>query len=609
MERLDSAENIEKIKALVGELKITGYKQARPEQKAQVEKTLDFLYAGRSQPETRQKLMSLLEFMSQPLPGRELPQTEFDLHAHLRGLSALIENKEGAEFYCRLQKEDEPISRGLNVKDLWSSVKPLPKETTADKIKKAEEIFDRLCRADGKVNGRLAELARECPVSFEIMNDKSKDGECRIINDENGRRSVIALNEGTFDDETILPMLMAHELGHYIDGAGRPADFRGHLPRGQEYTADILGAEMALNAGYKTSNYGRMIKNTGNPFLQDRAQRLEEFTELYQKADLQRRLETIPNTPAGRKVCAFISETDAFFDRWKQDKKQADSLYEAMSKEERMSAVFAAMGKRIKECAGLSDEEKLQKFNEKAEEYRQAEKKLTGREMTVEEARESYVENIVKSELYFRLAVSRINARFNPQFDPSLNKGYCTASLMQCLRKADKNGELDVIFNTDPERLAHPATLFKHLQETEGGRYAGNIRASGDDGCKGVQDIIDKYDIKPGALVCLTIDCKDKAELREDGRNHLMLYVGKDRNGEQCFYGFNNDIKDGKLRNKNIGFVCDSCRMFEEMIRDHHRVYVRGGYIETTEQGIKTEPNASAATEKSPRFGHNRGGR
>ncbi len=168
MERLDSAENIEKIKALVGELKITGYKQARPEQKAQVEKTLDFLYAGRNQPETRQKLMSLLEFMSQPLPGRELPQTEFNLHAHLRGLSALIENKEGAEFYCRLQKEDEPISRGLNVKDLWSSVKPLPKETTADKIKKRKKFLIVFAVPTAKLTGGWRSLPGNVPFLLKL---------------------------------------------------------------------------------------------------------------------------------------------------------------------------------------------------------------------------------------------------------------------------------------------------------------------------------------------------------------------------------------------------------------------------------------------------------
>ena len=40
MERLDSAENMEKVTALVGELKIAGYENARPEQKAEIARTL-----------------------------------------------------------------------------------------------------------------------------------------------------------------------------------------------------------------------------------------------------------------------------------------------------------------------------------------------------------------------------------------------------------------------------------------------------------------------------------------------------------------------------------------------------------------------------------------
>ena len=57
MEHLDSAENMEKVTALAGELKIAGYENARPEQKAEIARTLDFLYARRDEPETRRKLI------------------------------------------------------------------------------------------------------------------------------------------------------------------------------------------------------------------------------------------------------------------------------------------------------------------------------------------------------------------------------------------------------------------------------------------------------------------------------------------------------------------------------------------------------------------------
>lgn len=594
MEHLDSAENMEKVTALAGELKIAGYENARPEQKAEIARTLDFLYAGRDEPETRRKLMSLLEFISEPLPGASAEKADFDLHARLALLADMIEAGDGAAFYRSLQREDEPLNRSLNVKELWRSGKLLPAEAHADKIEVAEEIFARLCAADGKINRRLKELNECCPVSFAVVGSADKDGECRMINDENGRRCVVSLNEGAFGDRRLLPMLIAHELGHYVDGVGRPADFRLNLPESQEYTADILGAEMALNAGYKVTAFSRELKSKNSAFLQRRGSALEKFQQIYQKNDLERRLSELPNTPAGRQVRAFIGEVEAFWDRWEKEKKQADCHYATLSEEQKLRIVLAEMEKQ-KDCAGLSAAEKMAKLDEKIERHREQEKKFSGCELSPEEARESLFENVVKAYLYNQLAVMKINSRFNPYFDPALNKGYCTASVMECLRRSARGGELDAVFNTDPEKLAHPASLFKHLMETEGGKYAGHIRRSGDDGCRDVQEIIDRNGIKPGALICLTMDPEaERNPSLEGSHNHLMIYAGKDKSGEHCFYGFNNDIKDGKLKNHNFGYVLDSYGLFADMIRDYHRVYVRGGYIEAGEQGIECGRTSAA---------------
>ena len=305
----------------------------------------------------------------------------------------------------------------------------------------------------------------------------------------------------------------------------------------------------------------------------------------------------LPNTPAGRQVRAFIGEVEAFWDRWEKEKKQADRHYATLSEEQKLRIVLAEMEKQM-DCAGLSAAEKMAKLDEKTERHREQEKKFSGRELSPEEARESFFENVVKSHLYNQLAVMRINSRFNPYFDPAQNKGYCTASVMECLRRSARSGELDAVFNTDPERLAHPASLFKHLMETESGKYAGHIRRSGDDGCRDVQEIIDRNGIKPGALICLTMDPEaERNPSLEGSHNHLMIYAGKDKSGEHCFYGFNNDIKDGKLKNHNFGYVLDSYGLFADMIRDYHRVYVRGGYIEAGEQGIECgRTNANVQT-------------
>lgn len=115
MAQLDSAENLEKIAALAEHLKLSGYENARPEQKAEIAETLDFLYAGRDEPETRKKLMSLLELISEPRADAPVGNTDFDLHAHLAGM---IEEQNGQSFYRNLQQEGETLNRSLNVKEL-----------------------------------------------------------------------------------------------------------------------------------------------------------------------------------------------------------------------------------------------------------------------------------------------------------------------------------------------------------------------------------------------------------------------------------------------------------------------------------------------------------
>ena len=49
-----------------------------------------------------------------------------------------------------------------------------------------------------------------------------------------------------------------------------------------------------------------------------------------------------------------------------------------------------------RDCAGLSAAEKMAKLDEKTERHREQEKKFSGRELSPEEARESFFENVVK---------------------------------------------------------------------------------------------------------------------------------------------------------------------------------------------------------------------
>ena len=228
--------------------------------------------------------MSLLELISEPRADAPVGNTDFDLHAHLAGLAGMIEEQNGQSFYRNLQQEGETLNRSLNVKELWRSGKMLPDSENTDKIKRLKKFFARLCAADGKINRHLQAMSEQYPVLSALSKGKTKDGECRMIDDEKGRRCLICLNEGAFADERLLPMLIAHELGHYIDSIGRPTDFRAHLAENEEHTADILGAETALNAGYKTTAFSRELKSKNNVFAGARQGRWISSADL-SKAD------------------------------------------------------------------------------------------------------------------------------------------------------------------------------------------------------------------------------------------------------------------------------------------------------------------------------------
>ena len=279
-------------------------------------------------------------------------------------------------------------------------------------------------------------------------------------------------------------------------------------------------------------------------------------------------LDELPNTPAGRKIRKFIERTDKFHDEWCAEKGKVDAYVDKMSSEEKLQKALLGMNRFG--FAGMTDEEKIAKIDEIAKGDIVRYKEREGKDISFEEMKERNIDRSARQYLYWQMAALKINSRFNPDFDASLNKGYCTASLMMCLRESDKSGELDAIFNTDTEKLAHPGTLFKHLQTMNGGKYAEHIHRSFDEGTVDVRDIIDKHQMKPGALVCLTMGDRDNPSL-DDGHCHLMMYVGKDEKGH-CFMAFDNDMKKGHLHNPGVGFVCDFPKMTADIMKDHHYI-------------------------------------
>lgn len=191
------------------------------------------------------------------------------------------------DLFSRLQSED--VSYKASASKLYNNLKYIDK-VPPEYERLAGSVLSALVSARGKPNRELASLLEDKKVSFRFFESGALDGKCDYKpSDKNGEKSVvISLSSGCFSDENIeaLPMLMSHELGHYIDISRRPPGYQGHM-EGEEFFADKIGYSMALNAGFDckrfigyTRSLGKKISaknNNESNILLERAQDLHKY--------------------------------------------------------------------------------------------------------------------------------------------------------------------------------------------------------------------------------------------------------------------------------------------------------------------------------------------
>lgn len=156
----------------------------------------------------------------------------------------------------------------------------LKKEENKEYYQKADDILEKLKEA----NPFLKDALKDKEVNFKILEGKDNDG--KFCYDEyirsEGKNVTIALDSSLFDEsgkgKEMLAMTMSHELGHFIDFANRPLGYTGMLQDKQEFFADILGAKMATNAGYKKSitAFKENLNSKDDSLLKSRAKLLDE---------------------------------------------------------------------------------------------------------------------------------------------------------------------------------------------------------------------------------------------------------------------------------------------------------------------------------------------
>lgn len=200
--------------------------------------------------------------------NRKIEADGFNLNEHFNNLCKEL-NLPPIE-----SSNDKIVDRGQSP-FIW--VKDNTIEAT-NELSDAKNILDTL----RKNNDFLDNALQDKNITINILDNNSADGKFKAdeYKKSNGKNIIINLHKGCFDEKNkdMLPMLIAHEFGHFIDISNRPLGYSGGLKNKEEFFADSIGAKMAINAGYEKSitAFKNHLASIDNPLLKSRAKLLDE---------------------------------------------------------------------------------------------------------------------------------------------------------------------------------------------------------------------------------------------------------------------------------------------------------------------------------------------
>lgn len=184
--------------------------------------------------------------------------SDFDLKGHFERLIGACGGLNEQQTHLFAEKLDisnvyaaVPMERLCDERLFCPSVSD---ETAAVYQERVEGIIKRFTEAKGQPNEMLAELLKDNPVVFHFEERNGQDASMSEIYLNGKRCPLMTIEKGMMDktqvSEDLLATTVAHELGHWIDMANRPADYMGKDRYWQEYFADVTGYQVAKNAGY-----------------------------------------------------------------------------------------------------------------------------------------------------------------------------------------------------------------------------------------------------------------------------------------------------------------------------------------------------------------------
>lgn len=175
-------------------------------------------------------------------------------------------------------------------------------------------------------------------------------------------------------------------------------------------------------------------------------------------------------------------------------------------------------------------------------------------------------EDVFKKEV-FRTIVSPVS------YNRKLEDRYCMVSIIKCLMDADKEGILTEygFLPENAERSTLCSSFVEHLEKSKFKDFLYKTHKG-----ETFVGIIDKKDIKEGAIIILTNMKKDTTEeigpqedvteASIDGRNHAMVFSSRDKEtGKPMFSGFGNERSNIFIDRYKLGYVLDLSSCVEKV--------------------------------------------
>ena len=130
--------------------------------------------------------------------------------------------------------------------------------------KRVEGIIKKLAGNDSKISKDLAEILSKTDLETRIRNWKRPNASVIFQKSEDEtqkNKAVLMVSDKLFQgkNQKALAGFLAHEMGHVLDFSQRPNSTKTQYMDGAETFADIIGTQLAVNAGLDSRGMGKFM--------------------------------------------------------------------------------------------------------------------------------------------------------------------------------------------------------------------------------------------------------------------------------------------------------------------------------------------------------------